>query len=95
MDRSDVAAAISELAAQKLAERATDQNDRRRYIITITAKGRHTCGGSTPCWPTPRMNCSHRCRLVSAKPLSAFSPGCWIITTGSFTLPPLYEIPAV
>jgi DNA-binding MarR family transcriptional regulator len=40
MDRSDVAAAISELAAQKLAERATDQNDRRRNIITITAKGR-------------------------------------------------------
>lgn len=40
MDRSDVVAAINELAAQKLAERATDQNDRRRNIITITAKGR-------------------------------------------------------
>jgi MarR family transcriptional regulator, lower aerobic nicotinate degradation pathway regulator len=42
MDRSDVVAAINELAAQKLAERATDQNDRRRNIITITAKGRAT-----------------------------------------------------
>jgi MarR family transcriptional regulator, lower aerobic nicotinate degradation pathway regulator len=40
MDRSDVVAAINELAAQKLAERATDQNDRRRNIITITAQGR-------------------------------------------------------
>jgi MarR family transcriptional regulator, lower aerobic nicotinate degradation pathway regulator len=40
MDRSDVVAAINELVAQKLAERATDQNDRRRNIITITAKGR-------------------------------------------------------
>jgi DNA-binding MarR family transcriptional regulator len=40
MDRSDVVAAINELAAQKLAERATDQKDRRRNIITITAKGR-------------------------------------------------------
>jgi DNA-binding MarR family transcriptional regulator len=40
MDRSDVVAAICELAAQKLAERAIDQNDRRRNIITITAEGR-------------------------------------------------------
>jgi hypothetical protein len=31
---------INELAVQKLAERATDQNDRRRNIVTITAKGR-------------------------------------------------------
>jgi MarR family transcriptional regulator, lower aerobic nicotinate degradation pathway regulator len=36
MDRSDVAAAVSELTGQKLAGRATD----RRNIITITAKGR-------------------------------------------------------
>jgi DNA-binding MarR family transcriptional regulator len=40
MDRSDVAAAVNELTDQKLAERATDQADRRRNIITITAKGR-------------------------------------------------------
>lgn len=40
MDRSDVAAAASELTGQKLAERATDQADRRRNIITITAQGR-------------------------------------------------------
>ena len=40
MDRSDVVAAINELAVQKLAERAADQNDRRRNIVTITAKGR-------------------------------------------------------
>jgi MarR family transcriptional regulator, lower aerobic nicotinate degradation pathway regulator len=40
MDRSDVVAAINELAVKKLAERAADQNDRRRSIVTITAKGR-------------------------------------------------------
>jgi DNA-binding MarR family transcriptional regulator len=40
MDRSDVVAAINELDVRKLAERATDQNDRRRNVITITAKGR-------------------------------------------------------
>jgi DNA-binding MarR family transcriptional regulator len=40
MDRSDVAAAVSELARQQLVRRATDQADRRRNIITITAAGR-------------------------------------------------------
>jgi DNA-binding MarR family transcriptional regulator len=40
MDRSDVAAAVTELTGQKLAERSTDQADRRRNIITITAQGR-------------------------------------------------------
>lgn len=40
MDRSDVAAAITELTDQKLAERVTDQVDRRRNIISITASGR-------------------------------------------------------
>jgi len=40
MDRSDVAAAITELTDQKLAERVTDQADRRRNIISITASGR-------------------------------------------------------
>ncbi len=40
LDRSDVAAAVNELTGQKLAERATDQTDRRRNIITITASGR-------------------------------------------------------
>lgn len=40
LDRSDIAAAVSELVGQKLAERATDQTDRRRNIITITAEGR-------------------------------------------------------
>jgi DNA-binding MarR family transcriptional regulator len=40
MDRSDVAAAVSELASDKLVRRATDQRDRRRNIVTITAAGR-------------------------------------------------------
>jgi MarR family transcriptional regulator, lower aerobic nicotinate degradation pathway regulator len=40
MDRSDVAAAITELTGQKLAERITDQADRRRNIISVTASGR-------------------------------------------------------
>ena len=38
--RTGLAAAVSELTAQKLAGRATDQTDRRRNTITITAKGR-------------------------------------------------------
>jgi DNA-binding MarR family transcriptional regulator len=40
MDRSDVAAAVSELASQQLVRRATDQTDRRRNVITITVRGR-------------------------------------------------------
>jgi len=40
MDRSDVAAAVTELASQQLVRRVTDQTDRRRNIITITAIGR-------------------------------------------------------
>jgi MarR family transcriptional regulator, lower aerobic nicotinate degradation pathway regulator len=40
MDRSDVAAAVSELAGRKLVRRAADQADHRRNIITITAAGR-------------------------------------------------------
>jgi len=40
LDRSDVAAAVNELTSQELTERVTDQTDRRRNIITITAKGR-------------------------------------------------------
>lgn len=40
MDRSDVAAAVTELTGQKLTQRATDHKDRRRNIITITARGR-------------------------------------------------------
>jgi MarR family transcriptional regulator, lower aerobic nicotinate degradation pathway regulator len=40
LDRSDVAVAVNELTGQKLAERAPDQADRRRNIITITAEGR-------------------------------------------------------
>ena len=39
LDRSDVAAAVNELTGQKLAERAADQTDHRRNVITITAKG--------------------------------------------------------
>jgi len=40
LDRSDVATTVNELTGQELAERATDQADRRRNIISITAKGR-------------------------------------------------------
>jgi MarR family transcriptional regulator, lower aerobic nicotinate degradation pathway regulator len=40
MDRSDVVAAIGELAVQHLVERAMDPADRRRNIITITGQGR-------------------------------------------------------
>ncbi|MFG1694412.1 MarR family winged helix-turn-helix transcriptional regulator [Nonomuraea sp. NPDC049309] len=40
IDRSDVVAAVNELAAQGLLERAPDPDDRRRNIITITPAGR-------------------------------------------------------
>ncbi|GAA4632532.1 MarR family transcriptional regulator [Actinoallomurus vinaceus] len=40
VDRSDVVAALNELAEKKLIERSPDPDDRRRNIITITTAGR-------------------------------------------------------
>jgi len=39
MDRSDVAAAVNELAARGLAQRAPDPADRRRNVVSITRAG--------------------------------------------------------
>jgi MarR family transcriptional regulator, lower aerobic nicotinate degradation pathway regulator len=39
MDRSDVAAAVNELVARGLAQRAADPADRRRNVISITPAG--------------------------------------------------------
>lgn len=39
MDRSDVVAAINELAEQGFVERTPDPNDRRRNIVTLTEAG--------------------------------------------------------
>lgn len=39
IDRSDVVAAINELAEEQLVERAPDPDDRRRNVITITPAG--------------------------------------------------------
>ncbi|MBA9006306.1 MarR family winged helix-turn-helix transcriptional regulator [Thermomonospora cellulosilytica] len=39
MDRSDVVAAINELAAQGFVERTPDPDDRRRNIVTLTTAG--------------------------------------------------------
>jgi MarR family transcriptional regulator, lower aerobic nicotinate degradation pathway regulator len=39
MDRSDVVAAINELAGRDLLQRASDPADRRRNVVTITEKG--------------------------------------------------------
>jgi MarR family transcriptional regulator, lower aerobic nicotinate degradation pathway regulator len=39
MDRSDVTAAVGELAAAGLVQRATDAGDRRRNVVTITDAG--------------------------------------------------------
>ncbi|MER6831550.1 MarR family transcriptional regulator [Streptosporangium sp. NPDC000563] len=39
MDRSDVVAAINELAGQGLVERTPDPEDRRRNLVTLTAAG--------------------------------------------------------
>ena len=39
MDRSDVVAAVNELAARGLADRSPDPADRRRNVITITPAG--------------------------------------------------------
>jgi MarR family transcriptional regulator, lower aerobic nicotinate degradation pathway regulator len=40
IDRSDVVAAINQLAARELVERAPDAADRRRNVITLTPAGR-------------------------------------------------------
>jgi MarR family transcriptional regulator, lower aerobic nicotinate degradation pathway regulator len=40
MDRSDVVAALNELAGRGLVNRATDPHDSRRNIVTITPAGR-------------------------------------------------------
>jgi len=42
IDRSDVVATVNELVARGLARRAPDRDDRRRNVITITARGRTT-----------------------------------------------------
>ncbi|WP_329430212.1 MarR family transcriptional regulator [Streptosporangium sp. NBC_01495] len=39
MDRSDVVAAINELAEQGLVERTPDPDDRRRNLVTLTTAG--------------------------------------------------------
>ncbi|WP_091672083.1 MarR family winged helix-turn-helix transcriptional regulator [Amycolatopsis marina] len=39
MDRSDVVAAINELAEQGFVERTPDPDDRRRNMVTLTKKG--------------------------------------------------------
>jgi MarR family transcriptional regulator, lower aerobic nicotinate degradation pathway regulator len=39
MDRSDVVAAVGELAAQRFVERAADPADRRRNVVTLTSAG--------------------------------------------------------
>jgi len=39
MDRSDVVAAVGELAAEGLVERAADPADRRRNVVTLTPRG--------------------------------------------------------
>src|ERR671937_3154343 len=41
IDRSDVVAALNDLEADRLVERAPDPGDRRRNVITITAEGRN------------------------------------------------------
>jgi DNA-binding MarR family transcriptional regulator len=40
MDRSDVTAAVGELAADGLVQRTADASDRRRNVVTITGSGR-------------------------------------------------------
>jgi DNA-binding MarR family transcriptional regulator len=40
MDRSDVTAAVAELAADGFVERTADAGDRRRNVVTITDAGR-------------------------------------------------------
>ncbi|GAA4980952.1 MarR family winged helix-turn-helix transcriptional regulator [Kineococcus glutinatus] len=40
LDRSDVVAAVNHLAAAGLLQRAPDADDRRRNVVTLTARGR-------------------------------------------------------
>ncbi|MFD0656438.1 MarR family winged helix-turn-helix transcriptional regulator [Thermocatellispora tengchongensis] len=77
IDRSDVVAAINELAERALVERSPDPADRRRNIVSITAEG---AGGSphwTGCWRRPRTSCWARSRTPSGGSSSICSPGWW------------------
>jgi MarR family transcriptional regulator, lower aerobic nicotinate degradation pathway regulator len=44
IDRSDVTAAVNDLADRQLIERAVDPDDRRRNIVSITRKGTQRLG---------------------------------------------------
>lgn len=46
MDRSDVVAALNELAGQGLVERTRDPADHRRNIVTITPAGLRALRGA-------------------------------------------------
>ncbi len=44
IDRSDMAAAVAELATQGYIDRAPDKTDRRRNVVTLTPAGREQLG---------------------------------------------------
>jgi MarR family transcriptional regulator, lower aerobic nicotinate degradation pathway regulator len=48
IDRSDVVAALNELAARGLIQRSRDPDDRRRNVITITPAGTKQLGALAP-----------------------------------------------
>ena len=66
MDRSDVVAALNDLARLGLVQRTPDPADRRRNVIAITPAGPRSWSGSTGCWPRSRTNCWPRCHPASA-----------------------------
>ena len=88
MDRSDVVAALNDLAARGMVQRTPDPADRRRNIVTITRPGERTCGGSTGCWPGCRRTSLPRCHPPNGRSWCACSPGCWSITVPSGNRPP-------
>jgi DNA-binding MarR family transcriptional regulator len=66
MDRSDVVAALNDLARDGLVRRSPDPADHRRNVITITPAGAARLRRSTGCSPGFRTRCSRRCQPASA-----------------------------
>ena len=70
IDRSDVVAAINELAADGYVDRSPDPDDGRRNIITLTASGRRQHKRLADLVARPRTRSSPRCRPPNATQLA-------------------------
>lgn len=68
MDRSDVVAAINELAGRDHVERTPDPDDRRRNRVTLTRRAVGSCDAWTERLTGCRTTCWNRCRPRTGRP---------------------------